>query len=115
MSVQEEINKLEASINSPSAISGSGKGQSDSTIDSGVNEGVTSQFPGSTVQVGGTGRGENPPIPDEEGGEQSKTTGRQTHANDFEGEGGPEDKVKVAEAQRPGDQDVTGNDRSGRS
>ena len=44
--------------------------------DSGVNEGVTSQFPGATVQIGGTKRGENPTIPDEEGGEQSKTTGR---------------------------------------
>ncbi|WWC68272.1 uncharacterized protein I206_102195 [Kwoniella pini CBS 10737] len=111
MSVQEEINKLEASINSPQAVSGGGKGQSDSSVDSGVNENVTADFPGSTVQVGGTKRGENPPIPDEEGGEQSKLTGRQTHADDFEGDGGPEDKVKVAEAERPGDQDVTGNVR----
>ncbi|WVW78080.1 hypothetical protein I302_100031 [Kwoniella bestiolae CBS 10118] len=112
MSAQEEIRKLEASINSAQAISGSGKNQSDSTIDSGVNENVTSQFPGSTVQIGGSGRGENPIIPDEEGGEQSKLTGRQTHANDFEGSGGPEDKVREAEADRPGDQDVSGNVRS---
>jgi hypothetical protein len=44
--------------------------------ESGVNEGVTSQFPGSTVQVGGTKRGENPTIPDEEGGEMNKASGR---------------------------------------
>jgi hypothetical protein len=44
--------------------------------ESGVNEGVTSQFPGSTVQVGGTKRGENPTIPDEEGGELNKASGR---------------------------------------
>jgi hypothetical protein len=45
--------------------------------DSGVNENVTSQFPGSTVQVGGTKRGENPTIPVEEGGEEAnKLTGR---------------------------------------
>jgi hypothetical protein len=45
--------------------------------DSGVNENVTSQFPGSTVQVGGTKRGENPTIPVEEGGEEAnKVTGR---------------------------------------
>lgn len=41
-----------------------------------MNEGVTSQFPGSTVQIGGTKRGENPTIPDEEGGEINKSTGR---------------------------------------
>ncbi|KAK6903373.1 hypothetical protein L486_08528 [Kwoniella mangroviensis CBS 10435] len=111
MSAQEDIQKAEASINSYQAKTGLGETQSDSTIDSGVNENVTSQFPGSTVQIGGTKRGENPLIPDEEGGEQSKLTGRQTHANDFEGDGGPEDKVKVAEAQRPGDQDVSGNIR----
>ena len=40
------------------------------------------------------------------------TAFRQTKANDFEGEGGPADKVKAAEADRPGDQDVTGNVRS---
>lgn len=44
--------------------------------DSGVNENVTAQFPGSTVQVGGTKRGENPTIPDEEGGEVYKGAGR---------------------------------------
>ena len=45
-------------------------------VDSGVNENVTAQFPGSTVQVGGTKRGENPVIPDEEGGELNKASGR---------------------------------------
>lgn len=45
-------------------------------IESGVNEGVTSQFPGSTVQVGGTLRGENPTLPDEAGGEFNKASGK---------------------------------------
>ena len=48
----------------------------DVAADSGVNENVTSQFPGSTVQVGGTLRGENPPIPDEQGGEINRLTGQ---------------------------------------
>jgi hypothetical protein len=112
-----------------------------------VNEGVTSQFPGSTVQIGGTKRGENPTIPDEEGGELNKASGRyvsifsfllpplppfllntiytarpsrcrwasltfrQTKANEFEGKGGPEDKIDQAVVDRPGDQDVTANVR----
>lgn len=42
----------------------------------------------------------------------ARLTLRQTKANDFEGAGGPEDKVKQAEIDRPGDQDVTGNVRS---
>ncbi|KAK8869451.1 hypothetical protein IAR55_000015 [Kwoniella newhampshirensis] len=107
----QSIEASTAAINSHQAKTGSGP-QSDSTVDSGVNENVTSQFPGSKVQVGGTKRGENPTIPDEEGGEQSKTTGRQTKADDFGGVGGPEDKVKQAETDRPGDDDVTGNVRS---
>jgi hypothetical protein len=36
----------------------------------------------------------------------------QAKANEFEGEGGPERKVELAERDRPGDQDVTGNVRS---
>ena len=35
----------------------------------------------------------------------------QTKANEFEGEGGPEDKIRQAETDRPGDDDVTGNVR----
>jgi hypothetical protein len=37
----------------------------------------------------------------------------QTKANDFEGVGGPGDKAKQAEIDRPGDDDVTGNVRQG--
>jgi hypothetical protein len=40
------------------------------------------------------------------------TLPRQTKANDFEGDGGPEGSVRQAEVERPGDQDVTGNVRS---
>ncbi|CAD6569012.1 MAG: hypothetical protein TREMPRED_004996 [Tremellales sp. Tagirdzhanova-0007] len=102
--------RAEVEMNSYKSRSGTGK-QSDSTVDSGINENVTAQFPGSTVQIGGTKRGENPTIPDEEGGEINKASGRQTKANEFEGEGGPEDKIRQAETDRPGDDDVTGNVR----
>lgn len=36
-----------------------------------------------------------------------------TKASDFEGIGGPEDKMAARENARPGDQDVQGNVRSG--
>ncbi|WVR04889.1 hypothetical protein IAU60_001901 [Kwoniella sp. DSM 27419] len=112
MSAQEQISAAEQSINSSAAKQGGGR-QSDSANESGVNEGVTAQFPGSTVQVGGTKRGENPTIPPEEGGDDvNKVTGRPTKANDFEGVGGPEDKAQDAIYDRPGDQDVTGNVRN---
>ncbi|KAI9639873.1 uncharacterized protein MKK02DRAFT_29840 [Dioszegia hungarica] len=110
MSDQEIIQKSEQAINASSAQTGSGKGQSLSTEDSGVNENVTSQFPGSTVQVGGTKRGENPTIPVEEGGEEAnKLTGSATKAKDFEGAGGPEEKIAKKVADEPGAQDVSGN------
>ncbi|WVQ74262.1 hypothetical protein IAR50_003859 [Cryptococcus sp. DSM 104548] len=105
MSAQDQINQNEASINSYGAKTGNVR-QSDSTLESGVNENVTSQFPGATVQVGGTGRGENPPIPDEEGGGLNPATGHQTKASDFEGAGGPEEKQEQTAYERPGDQNV---------
>lgn len=96
MSANEQIRQNEQAINSYTAKTGAGR-QSDSSmlffslgkhgrhkcltvvlsaVDSGVNEQVTAQFPGSTVQVGGTKRGENPPIPDEEGGGLNPGTGQ---------------------------------------
>ena len=36
---------------------------------------------------------------------------RQTKANEFEGTGGPEDKIDEAVRDRPGDDDVTANVR----
>lgn len=45
-------------------------------LESGVNEGVEADFPGATVQIGGARRGENPVIPDEDGGEINKSTGQ---------------------------------------
>lgn len=41
--------------------------------DSGVDEGVTSKFPGSTISIGGTGSGDNRVIPESEGGSIAKT------------------------------------------
>jgi hypothetical protein len=37
----------------------------------------------------------------------------QTKAKDFEGVGGPEDKIAAAQTERGGDQDVVGNTRQG--
>jgi hypothetical protein len=37
----------------------------------------------------------------------------QTKAKDFEGVGGPEDKIEAAQTERGGDQDVVGNTRQG--
>lgn len=37
----------------------------------------------------------------------------QTKAKDFEGVGGPEDKIEAAQTERGGDQDVIGNTRQG--
>lgn len=93
MSAEEE-RQFDAAVNSHQARSGNTKGASDSGrsevcpyqskseqsdgigVDSGVNENVTRDFPGATVQVGGTKRGENPAIPDEEGGEIHKASGQ---------------------------------------
>lgn len=38
---------------------------------------------------------------------------RQTKAGDFEGVGGPEDKLAAAQLERGGDDDVVGNTRQG--
>ncbi|KAJ8608101.1 hypothetical protein MRB53_039850 [Persea americana] len=85
---------------------------SDSTNDSGVDEAVTERFPGSTINIGGTGSGDNRVIPEEEGGSVSNT-GRLTKAKDFEGEGGPEDKQAAFARDNGGSDDVQDNVRQG--
>ena len=76
----------------------------------GVNENLTDKFPGSTVTVGSaaSGQGGNREIPVEEGGSVDDR-GRVSKANDFEGEGGPEDEILKAVGERGGDNDVGGN------
>ncbi|MCJ1301075.1 hypothetical protein MMC08_003874 [Hypocenomyce scalaris] len=89
-----------------------GHGASDSTAESGVDETVTSKFPGSTVLVGSaaSGAGDNREIPVEEGGDITKS-GRPTKARDFEGPGGPETKQRLYEEANPGNDDVRENTR----
>ncbi|KAI9881528.1 MAG: hypothetical protein M1830_000091 [Pleopsidium flavum] len=103
--------QAEQDLNSQSAKHG--HGSSDSSNESGVDETVTSKFPGSTVTVGSaaSGQGDNREIPVEEGGDLSKESGRPTKAKDFEGEGGPETKQRLYEEASPGNDDVRGNVR----
>ncbi|KAF7191074.1 hypothetical protein HII31_07589, partial [Pseudocercospora fuligena] len=80
---------------------------SDSANESGVDESVTSKFPGAEVKIGSDGR----EIPVSEGGEILKETGQPTKASDFEGVGGPEDKARIAAETRGGDNDIRENIR----
>lgn len=64
-----------------SGVSGPKPGQfgaSDSTLESGVDESVTTKFPGSTVVYGSaaSGAGDNRDIPEEEGGGINPATGQ---------------------------------------
>ncbi|MCJ1400831.1 hypothetical protein MMC11_004039 [Xylographa trunciseda] len=102
--------KAERDLNSHEAKHGHGGSQS--VNDSGVDENVTSKFPGSTVTVGSaaSGAGDNREIPEEEGGDINKL-GQPTKARDFEGEGGPETKQALYEQNNPGNDDAGTNFR----
>ncbi|BDD59384.1 hypothetical protein MPDQ_003046 [Monascus purpureus] len=81
--------------------------QSDSTLESGVDQRAENKFPqGGSIRYGreaAAATGSNrKPIPEDEGGVRDDR-GRMSHAKDFEGGGGPEDKIRIASEQRPGD------------
>jgi len=97
--------QAEADLNSHRAKHGSAG--STSVDDSGVDETVTSKFPGSTVTVGSaaSGAGDNREIPVEEGGDVD-ARGRPTKARDFEGDGGPETKADNYARDNEGSDDV---------
>ncbi|KAL8959292.1 MAG: hypothetical protein Q9193_003824, partial [Seirophora villosa] len=90
-------------------------------VESGVDEGVTSKFPQSTVKTGSqaSGAGDNREIPVDEGGDliskpgEKGGSGHPTKARDFEGPGGPETKQQLYEEENPGNDDVRGNVRQG--
>lgn len=92
-----------------------GKGASDSTLESGVDESVRGKFPGADVIYGSaaSGAGDNREIPLSEGGDIDPRTGKPYKARDFEGLGGPEDKERVYAEANPGNDDVRGNVRQG--
>lgn len=101
--------------------------------ESGVDESVTSKFPGSTVSYGSqaSGAGDNRTIPLSEGGDINPQTGAyvifqpllvaiHTHqssspykARDYEGHGGPEDKMADAARDFGGEDDVSSKVRQG--
>ncbi|KAH8700377.1 hypothetical protein BGW36DRAFT_357040 [Talaromyces proteolyticus] len=91
----------ERDLNSYQKKQGTGK-QSVSATESGVNQQVEKDFPGSEVRYGGSGSRKIPP---EEGGDID-ARGRVTEAHHFEGPGGPEDKINRISEQRPGDDGV---------
>ena len=78
--------------------------------ESGVDEAAAQRFPGGKVTYGSAASGREIPI--EEGGDIQKGTGRITKAEDFEGEGGPEDQLKRKTEERPGDDDIRSNVRN---
>ncbi|PYH95038.1 hypothetical protein BO71DRAFT_449698 [Aspergillus ellipticus CBS 707.79] len=96
----------EKDLNSYQAKQGLGP-KSDSTTESGVNEMVDRKFETGIRtgrEAGGSGSNRMP-IPEEEGGTRDDR-GRLAPAGEFEGPGGPEDKVKLEAERRPGDQDT---------
>ncbi|QKX53523.1 uncharacterized protein TRUGW13939_00602 [Talaromyces rugulosus] len=99
--------QAERDLNSHQKKTGSEK-QSDSTLESGVNENVQRDFPGADVQYGeraNYGGSETRKIPPEQGGDFD-ARGRMTESRQFEGTGGPEDKLKIVQERRPGDDGV---------
>ncbi|KAI4738932.1 hypothetical protein E4T50_10604 [Aureobasidium sp. EXF-12298] len=89
-----------------------GKGGSDSTNESGVDESVSNKFPGADVTVGGTGASNNISIPESEGGDINPSTGKLYKAGEFEGAGGPETKAQIHRENNGGDDDVRSNVRN---
>ncbi|CAL5867611.1 uncharacterized protein PFLUO_LOCUS1830 [Penicillium psychrofluorescens] len=100
--------RAEKDLNSYQAKQGLGR-KSDSTLESGVDEMVDKKFPQATTVKYGPGStasgSDHRPVPEDEGGTRDDR-GRLPHADQFQGDGGPEDKVKLESERRPGDQDT---------
>jgi hypothetical protein len=81
-----------------------------SVIDSGVDESVTTKFPGSTVEYG-TGASNNRTIPESEGGSINPATGQLYKAGDYAkgGVGAPEAHKEGYAKNHGGEDDVRGN------
>ncbi|KAL5332541.1 hypothetical protein BJX70DRAFT_383849 [Aspergillus crustosus] len=87
--------QAEKDLNSYEAKQGLGR-QSDSTLESGVNENIERKFEGAEVRYGREGLptgSDRKPIPEDEGGVRDDR-GRLAQAQQFEGRGGPEDKIE---------------------
>jgi len=95
---ERDLNSYEAKTGSSGSVS---------TTESGVDTSVESKFPGAKVIYGSaaSGAGDNREIPEDEGGEVLPS-GRTTKAGDFEGEGGPEDKLAKERSERGGEDGI---------
>ena len=78
--------------------------------DTGVDESVTSKFPGSTVEYG-SGGSNNRTLPESEGGSTNPATGKPYKQGDFAhgGVGAPEAKAEGYAKNHGGEDDVRGN------
>ncbi|KAE8152146.1 hypothetical protein BDV25DRAFT_151647 [Aspergillus avenaceus] len=100
--------RAEQDLNTYQAKQGLGK-KSDSVLESNIDERADLKFREATGiktgrEAGATGSNRKP-IPEDEGGVRD-SRGRLAPAGEFEGYGGPEDKVKLDSERRPGDQDA---------
>ncbi|RHZ55288.1 hypothetical protein CDV55_101288 [Aspergillus turcosus] len=98
--------EAEKDLNTYQAKQGLGR-QSDSTVESGVNAMVDKKFGDTGIQTGreaGASSSDRKPIPENEGGSRDDR-GRISKAGQFNGPGGPEDKVRIDSELRPGDDD----------
>ncbi|KAI4736996.1 hypothetical protein E4T50_12513 [Aureobasidium sp. EXF-12298] len=102
--------QAERDLNSHAAKQG--QSNSDSALESGVDESVSNKFPGADVTVGSTGASDNQRIPESEGGDINPSTGKLYKAADFQGKGGPEDKAELHRQQDGGADDVRSNIRN---
>nr|WNZ75410.1 hypothetical protein [Trichoderma harzianum] len=113
MSNYEEISRrAEADLNTYQAKTGNARPQADD--DAGVNSYVEKKFDSANVSYGddlSTNRGYNKRIPPGEGGDVD-AGGRQATGNQYEGQGGPDDKISESYRQQGGqnDADVVGAD-----
>ncbi|CAJ2506927.1 Uu.00g081130.m01.CDS01 [Anthostomella pinea] len=95
--LQEIANQAERDLNSYEAKTGANK--TSPSDEAGVDSRVENKFPGAEVKYGSdlsTNASYNKRIPPEEGGEVD-ARGRQTRGEHFEGNGGPEDKLRQQE------------------
>ncbi|PIG85553.1 hypothetical protein AARAC_007741 [Aspergillus arachidicola] len=100
--------RAEQDLNSYQMKQGLGP-KSDSVLESNIDERADKKFRESTGiktgrEAGATGSNRKP-IPEDEGGTRD-SRGRLAPASEYEGTGGPEDKVKLESERRPGDQDT---------
>ncbi|KAH0149153.1 hypothetical protein KCU67_g11178, partial [Aureobasidium melanogenum] len=89
-----------------------GQSNSDSALESDVDESVSNKFPGAEVTVGSTGASNNQRIPLSEGGDIDPSTGKLHKASAYEGAGGPETKASLHAQEQGGDDSVRSNIRN---